>query len=621
MRHTFLRALVGLLALPLAFSVGCSNDVPIGTLCEGLTLQVDEEQKDREPVKLDFLWVIDNSSSMSQEQTALASSISEFTTTLSAFANVDIRTAVTTTYYLSDAHRGRFNTTPADQFLVSAWASKPFPVLHADSEGDLWCECAACQGFEQALAYQLCHDDADCESTPSMAPVYVECITSRGCPDGDDPCAQHWISYSVGTGADTYNLNGSLNVGCQLTCAGAAATEDDADAFCQNCLASEAMVCEDAASVSSLDRSGCVVPPNTLDCPGDIPAVLPAYDEDGTVKYSIEDYFRCIATVGSEQGQAAGMEQGLRQAWTSLSADGPHPAQICDPSDPVFDDPELSDLERRERCERVFLRDNAYLVIIFVSDEEDCSVRDGANINVNDAAICGLLGDADTPADFPGLVAIGILDPNDSTSTRPLATVSEYVNRLKSLKENPANVFVAAITGDVLNEDGEMSDAEVQAARDLYYASLTDKTNPNYRVNSTICSSDLGQAFYGSRYLKLAEMFGPHGFTANICSDEGIGPTLSEIATELISEVISICLPREVLPNADGDLLVTVKKTAEGETEPVILEQGVDFNVVDEPEEGACPGSGKAIRFEGHALPLPGDTIQILYRAQTRCLL
>lgn len=621
MRHTLVRTLAGLIGLAMALALGCANDVPVGTLCEGLTLQVDEQQTSRDPVKLDFLWVIDDSSSMSQEQTALASSISVFTETLAAFANVDIRTAVVTTYYESDERRGRFNTTWVDNFPRLAQASEVFPVLTADEDGDRLCECAACQGFDETRAYLICRDNPEvCTPDESTVPVFLECWNNGFCANQDD-CAGRYIAEVPSFGAHTYNLNLSINSRCHFVCGDSSTPQADADLSCQNCLQNGDMTCQISTS-DDPSNTGCMVLPDTDDCPADLPAVLPSYNEDGTVKYSIADYFRCLATPGALMDQGANLEQGLRQAWAALSPDGPHPDQICDPNDPVMSEPGLTALERRERCERAFLRDNAYLVVIFMSDEEDCSLEEGKTIGGGDYAECGLLGDADTPDDFRGLVAIrqGDISLDTSTMERPLATVAKYANRLKALKDNPANVFVAAIVGDVWSADGEMTAQERADAHDLYYESLTQKTN-SYRANSYICASEFGIAFYGSRYIELAEMFGPHGFTANICSDEGIGPTLSSVAAELISEVISICLPRPVQKNEDDEELVTVYKTVAETGEKITLEQGVDFNVVDEPEEGACPGSSRAIRFESHALPLPEDTIEIIYEAEAKCML
>jgi hypothetical protein len=117
--------------------------------------------------------------------------------------------------------------------------------------------------------------------------------------------------------------------------------------------------------------------------------------------------------------------------------------------------------------------------------------------------------------------------------------------------------------------------------------------------------------------VELVEHFGPNGFRANICSNDGFGQALTKIATDLISQVISICLPQPARL-IDGREVLTVYKTPPGEDRELLL-QGTDFEVVDEPEQGACPGSGRAIQFSAEKLPMPDDVIQILYEAQADC--
>jgi hypothetical protein len=622
--HPFPTALA---VLVLSTLLAACNDVPVATQCEGFTLQVAETQTSREPVKLDFLWVVDDSTSMCQEQAALAESIQQFIDVLQDYLNVDIRTAVVTTAALIPAKAGRFNVNHATEFPPLCQEERLFPA-----RSDLHCECAACVGWEAAFADQCGQDTNNagqprCPASPYQA--YRNCLARGGCSadlyvsdrPADDVArlaglAGLWVwEPPIGGLESTYNLNNSVNSTCQLRCGEGQPTVSQArergTEICRDWFLDTTMICQ----VPDLTNTGCIKPPQTADCPADLPGVLPAYNEDGSIKYGLE-YFRCIATVGADQSTAANLEQGMKQAWLALDDNGPHPLQICDPNDPVLNDDSKSVAQKRAECERVFLRQNAFLIIVFVTDEDDCSVADDKRIIAEDYNRCALLGDVDTAPE---------VSPGESRSDpRPLAPVFQYANRLRSLKQNPANVFVAAITGDAWKTPPTASDAvngaltaqEVEDARALYFDSKTERTN-RLALNTSICASAFGRSDLGLRYIRLIEQFGPHGFRANICSDQGIGPSLAKIAEELISEVLYICLPRPVR-QVEGQEMVNVYKTPlDGDR--ASLDQGTQFAIGDEPELGACPGSGRAIRFDANVLPLPNDKIEILYEAEADC--
>jgi hypothetical protein len=481
--------------------------------------------------KLDVLWVVDNSSSMCQEQSSLAAGMGEFLRTLEAFDDVDIRSAVVTTNAIEHHWRGRFSNTPAETFHPFCQERRLFPA-----RDDLFCECASCEGYDgyagwnRAFEYQRCADADDCPPSASMAPSYAGCLFQGYC--GNNPNARHWVRDASPALQRIYNLNGSVNTSCKLNCGGPGVTLDEADMFCREQLDDPEKICQ---SMTPGVVSGCLLPPDTEDCPADLPLVLPAYNRDGSLRYSLSDYFRCIATVGADQTYiSTSLEQGMLNAWLALDPNGPAPTQVCDPHDPVLADPNLSPQEKRERCERVFLRDKAFLMIIFISDDEDCSVDEGKRVAPEDYSRCSLLGDSDTPSE---LVWVHPSDVNPNTSDRPLAPVYKFVNGYRSLKPDPANVFVATITGDAWHPTRDLTPEEIEQEREMFYRSITQRSNP-YRLNSYICASPFGQAAYGSRYVELVERFGSNGFRANICSNAGVGQALKQIATDFANLVL-----------------------------------------------------------------------------------
>ena len=121
--------------------------------------------------------------------------------------------------------------------------------------------------------------------------------------------------------------------------------------------------------------------PNTADCQAlvDSGALKPVLrGEEIESQQQLEQVFRCMATLGTG---GSGVERGLEAMRLALSCNGPNAAQFggC-----CIDDPEQPNTGRKvynPSCspevmgfaEPEFLRPDALLVVIFVSDENDCS--------------------------------------------------------------------------------------------------------------------------------------------------------------------------------------------------------------------------------------------------------
>jgi len=233
---------------------------------------------------------------------------------------------------------------------------------------------------------------------------------------------------------------------------------------------------------SDVDKN-CVAQPGTSSCPSPpIPSVL----TDTSL-----GLFPCIATVGADQSFTANLESGLKTAWMALDPAGLNSEQSAG-----------------------FLRDDAYLIIVFVSDEDDCSIDedfaspsydcekdsecpgytrcdDGlcAGIVKKDYYnICALLGeykgrahhncaydlgcqDCESDVDCddgwyckngkkcrPEIYDFNTIASFQAPSGTPifaLAPVSKYYSQLRSLKTDPAKVLVAAIVGDAIVAKGD----------------------------------------------------------------------------------------------------------------------------------------------------------------------
>lgn len=108
---------------------------------------------------------------------------------------------------------------------------------------------------------------------------------------------------------------------------------------------------------------------------------------------------------------------------------------------------------------------------------------------------------------------------------------------------------------------------------------------------ASICQGPLGDAEYGLRYISLTDSLGPDGFSYSLCSTDGIGGSLQDLAQRLVPRVFRICLPESVDDPASLRV-VHGRHRADGEDQTT-LTSVEDFDV---EEASSCP-SGSAIRF------------------------
>jgi uncharacterized protein YfcZ (UPF0381/DUF406 family) len=182
--------------------------------------------------------------------------------------------------------------------------------------------------------------------------------------------------------------------------------------------------------------------------------------------------FACIAQLGDD---GCGFEQQLEAALKAL---------------------------RAERDEGTgFLRDNAPLAIIFISDEDDCSAQKETFYDPADEE----LGDMITRC-------VRLLDR--------LHPVSRYVDGFKGVKTSREAVVVAAITGPPGDVELAPLDPDLPGA-----------------VKPACSSTELGAAAPGNRFAELVEGFGERGVQHTICDGD-----LAQ-ALDVVSNVIQrICI-------------------------------------------------------------------------------
>ncbi|MGK0362345.1 MAG: hypothetical protein ACI9U2_004666, partial [Bradymonadia bacterium] len=355
--------------------------------------------------------------------------------------------------------------------------------------------------------------------------------------------------------------------------------------------------------------------PNTADCPDDLPAILRS-GPDGNLNDAadLELKFRCLATLGTG---GDGIEMGLESMRRALSCSGPNAASFgpCCRLDGTYDPscaPEPGE-------EPDFLRPDAILAVVFISDEDDCS-DPAANPGASNRVICKYgAGDSDgdgVPDGFrdPDLCPDGAsacfarecggLDAETCRAQRcaidktanhhcvwqrdRLTPVTDYRRFLTGLKARPReSILVASIVGEraythdagnlVRFEAGTYADARCDPADEAFDEQVhrTEACCPGGICPSTpepSCDSGDGQAYAGQRYLELAEQFG----------DTGVG--CPEGAEGIDAECNSICTDDLSAPlRAISDLTQTLLRT-------YCLDAPAACRVMDEDGPRACRG-------------------------------
>ncbi len=194
-----------------------------------------------------------------------------------------------------------------------------------------------------------------------------------------------------------------------------------------------------------------------------------------------------------------------------------------------------------------FLRAQALLAVVIITDEDDCSTEDvrmfdsSAAQNTLDSELgflsshrCfefGVQCEPDTPR---------ALGPRQNcvprTASPFMHDVGEYVSFLRSLKEDPRDVYVAGIFGD---------------SSDVTVASKNGKP-----ILEPACSSSAGEATPGVRLLSFLNAFPDRNTSTTICNED-LRAALTLIADDLGRVLGPPCL-RGDLQLVDGEPVCTV---------------------------------------------------------------
>jgi hypothetical protein len=224
----------------------------------------------------------------------------------------------------------------------------------------------------------------------------------------------------------------------------------------------------------------------------------------------ISDAFTCIAALGDQGCGFEGQLKSVRWALDPLNT-------------PVGN--------------ATFLRPDAFLAVILVTNEDDCSIPDDSDlvdpsqIRMSDPLgplwswrcnefghLCNIGGTLKPPPRGPAMGNLQGCTSNETASGK-LTHVGDEAAFLKGLKSDPRQILVAAITGPSTPYTIEM----IQNPMDI-------EQHPNI-VHS--CTQNSGEfADPAVRIQQWAEAFGDHSIVQTICGNS-FAPALMLIATEI----------------------------------------------------------------------------------------
>ncbi len=510
------------------------------------------------PIKIDFLWVLDHSPSMCQEQRELARGFKDLAKALHTFGEgaIDTQMAVITAQQApggaDDKIVGRFKHRPATVFPPNC-----FERIKTNCLGDAQCHKPVPMSFAQDLDSSLCTAKTGQAQLKTLQSGKWTC---RG-PKGE-------------TGAIKAGKMSNFN--CSLNCSYQACV----DSLRSCCTTGESWCKETKPDLVALNKTMC------------------AKETVEMCEY-LTPYGACKRKIAA-------------------CCQGPHDEACTQPKDAAECEARLKSecdaLEGKaglvpETCQATRLvRPDAWLVLVFISDDDDCSLRldvhphDKTKLGKDVWSRCQLFANPAgentalaearcevRKAKFEGL-GQAVFCPSDclegSTRRTPggapkcpfgckkgsaqrldcskkadqemklviakhfgpdspaakYASVADFVKRFKSLKADPSKIMVAVVAGDTKYADPKAVAGTPAAAKEAtqrhrdrvhFYRSMLEDVGPGQAPY--ICLGHRGEAGFGARYIALAEAFGERGAAFNLCKGSDLGPALRGMVEKILA--------------------------------------------------------------------------------------
>lgn len=247
----------------------------------------------------------------------------------------------------------------------------------------------------------------------------------------------------------------------------------------------------------------------------------------------IAESFKCLANVGTN---GCGFEQQLEAMYKALAPDSVSFA--------------AGTKGHGNRENKGFLRSDAVLAVIHVSDEEDCSVTDeGRTLFVSGSDNPNVFGPNNERLNLNIRCAYR-QDKSDSQSRAEkkglIHDVDRYVSGLKALKpDNDDRIVFAAIVGIPSGTENQGPE-EILAHPKMAYSATADGKDV-----VPACENPETNAKPAVRFVKTAQGFGDNGVVQSICADT-FAPAVNVIIEKISKQLKGGCLPRPLARNDEG---------------------------------------------------------------------
>jgi hypothetical protein len=220
--------------------------------------------------------------------------------------------------------------------------------------------------------------------------------------------------------------------------------------------------------------------------------------------------FGCIATLGTE---GCGFEQQFKAAAKALTV-------------------------HATGANAGFLRPDSILTILFVTDEEDCSVEPGHEE----------IFDRDR-------TDLGHVNLRCFSHPYMVQTVEQYVESFRALREDPDDLVLGFIVGvppvNVCQGDENGEGVDLEAC--LALEEMQEKVDPTTLTQlAPACSTSDGYAFPARRFLGLAQQFGDSAVVQSICTND-FGPAIRGLTKKLQDRIDGIKFKRELETEKDPE--------------------------------------------------------------------
>ena len=307
---------------------------------------------------------------------------------------------------------------------------------------------------------------------------------------------------------------------------------------------------------------------------------------------SISDAMSCIAALGT---RGCGFEHQIASVWKALGGDvGGVPAANAG-----------------------FLRDDALLAIVLITDEDDCSAPADTDLfdpsqtlvtdplGPIDSYRCNEFGHLCDGAPPPRTMAAMNLQNCTSNENGKLMRIADFVTFFKGLKANPDDVIVAAITGPPTPYS-----VTLQRVRER-----TTGTVENEPRIVPSCTSTNGEAAPSVRIQQFINAFGDNGTFESICEGD-FSPAMARIGDKIAGRIRHQCLdnpPVDRDPTRPG-LQANCEVYQETTTSDGPIRTSIDS--CDEAPapcwriqpDSTCPGTGSEVIVDRGSVPAPPRT-------------